>query len=110
MGTTITSYDASLDGPDERLEGRAYIAALSSESEGQAFTSRMDVTDSEISYLGNEGDYHNDLGESQRTKDTRGDEEGHEVGEVSCAGVQCKYVDKCPMRPRATDIRQDSSS
>lgn len=58
MGTAITSYDASVDGPDERLEGRSYTAALSSESEGQVFTSRMDVTDSDISFLGNEGDYH----------------------------------------------------
>lgn len=61
MGTTITSYDASIDGPDERLAGRAYIAALSSESDGVAHTSRMDVEDSDISYLGNEGDYHNDI-------------------------------------------------
>lgn len=65
LDTAITSWDASIGGPDERLEGRAYIAALSSESEDgvHTYTSRMDVEDSEISYLGNEGDYHNDIGE-----------------------------------------------
>lgn len=65
MDTAITSWDSSIDGPDERLEGRAYIAALSAESSngnGIVYTSRMDVLDSEISYLGNEGDYHNDIG------------------------------------------------
>ena len=63
MGTAITSWDASIGGPDERLAGRAYIAALSSETEDgtTVYNSRMDVEDSEISYLGNEGDYHNDI-------------------------------------------------
>ena len=64
LDTAITSWDATKDGPDERLEGRAFIAALSGEnaSKGIVYTSRMDVEDSEISYLGNEGDYHNDIG------------------------------------------------
>ncbi|CAM9349963.1 unnamed protein product [Ectocarpus sp. 6 AP-2014] len=63
LDTAITSWDASLGGPDERLEGRAYIAALSGENGAQTivYTSRMDVEDSEISFLGNEGDYHNDI-------------------------------------------------
>nr|QGV16393.1 Mannuronate C5-epimerase [Saccharina japonica] len=63
LDTAITSYDESKGGSDERLEGRAYIAALSLEDEttGEAWISRMDVEDSEISYLGNEGDYHNDI-------------------------------------------------
>ena len=62
--TAITSWDASIDGPDERLAGRAYIAALSGENSAgtKSWSSRMDVEDSEISYLGNEGDYHNDIG------------------------------------------------
>lgn len=65
IDTAVISYDESLDGPDERLEGRAYIAALSSESDDQTkvWESRMDVHNSEISYLGNEGDYHNDISE-----------------------------------------------
>lgn len=65
LDTAITSYDSSLDGPDERLEGRAYIAALSMENVGldKVWTSRMDVVESEISFLGNEGDYHNDISE-----------------------------------------------
>lgn len=64
LDTTITSWDESVGGPDERLEGRAYIAALSGENSAKTvvYTSRMDVEDSEISYLGNEGDYHNDIG------------------------------------------------
>lgn len=63
LGTAITSWDASIGAPDERLEGRAFIAALSGESDsGGVHTSRMDVEDSEISYLGNEGDFHNDIG------------------------------------------------
>ena len=59
------SYDESIDGPDERLEDRAYIAALSAENDDQTrlWESRMDVHDSEISYLGNEGDFHNDVSE-----------------------------------------------
>ncbi|CAM9971825.1 unnamed protein product [Sphacelaria rigidula] len=63
MNTNISSYDETLDGPDERLEDRAYIAALSSENNDQTkvWESRMDVNNSEISYLGNEGDYHNDV-------------------------------------------------
>lgn len=36
---------------------------LSFELDGVAHTSRMDVEDSEISYLGNEGDFHNDISE-----------------------------------------------
>lgn len=64
LDTVVTTYDASTDGPDERLDGRAYIAALSYEDDdGVAHTSRMDVERSDISYLGNEGDYHNDIGE-----------------------------------------------
>ena len=68
LDTTITSYDESKDGGDDRLDGRAYIAALSLEDEttGAAWMSRMDVEDSDISYLGNEGDYHNDIGECTR--------------------------------------------
>lgn len=66
LDTTITSWDSSVGGPDERVQedGRAYIAALSGEnaSTGKVYTSRMDVEDSEIMYLGNEGDYHNDIG------------------------------------------------
>lgn len=67
LDTVITSYDASTGAPDERLEGRAYIAALSEENLGlgKVWTSRMDVENSEISYLGNEGDYHNDISESK---------------------------------------------
>eukprot|EP00752_Nemacystus_decipiens_P001269 g1266.t1 len=65
LDTEITSWDASVDGPDERVQedGRAYIAALSSENDvlDKVYTSRMDVEDSEISYLGNVGDYHNDV-------------------------------------------------
>ncbi|CAM9430926.1 unnamed protein product [Ascophyllum nodosum] len=63
MNTAIMSYDESIDGPDERLEDRAYIAALSAENDDQTrlWESRMDVHDSEISYLGNEGDFHNDV-------------------------------------------------
>ncbi|CAM9960530.1 unnamed protein product, partial [Hapterophycus canaliculatus] len=63
LDTAITSWDLTTDAPDERLEGRAYIAALSGENAGMGivYTSRMDVEDSEISYLGNEGDYHNDI-------------------------------------------------
>lgn len=72
LDTAITSYDASTGKPDERLAGRAYIAALSQqESTGEISTSRMDVEDSEISYLGNEGDYHNDISESSRLCGTR---------------------------------------
>jgi len=69
LDTAITSWDASIGGPDERLEGRAFIAALSSETADgtHTYTSRMDVEDSEISYLGNEGDYHNDIGECAAT-------------------------------------------
>lgn len=65
VDTTIVSYDESLDGPDERLADRAYIAALSGEKNDQTrvWESRMDVDNSEISYLGNEGDYHNDVSE-----------------------------------------------
>lgn len=65
MDTVITSHDASTGAPDERLEGRAFIAALSLENleKGKVHTSRMDVERSDISYLGNEGDYHNDIGE-----------------------------------------------
>lgn len=65
INTNIISYDETLDGPDERLEDRAYIAALSSENNDQTkvWESRMDVNNSEISYLGNEGDYHNDVSE-----------------------------------------------
>ena len=68
LDTAITSYDESKGGGDERLEGRAYIAALSLEDEtsGTAWISRMDVEDSDISYLGNEGDYHNDISECPR--------------------------------------------
>lgn len=69
LDTAITSWDASVDGPDERVleadgGNRAYIAALSGENaqSGKIFTSRMDVENTEISYLGNEGDYHNDIG------------------------------------------------
>lgn len=64
LDTAITSWDESIGGPDERLEGRAYIAALSGQNADGSivYTSRMDVEDSEISYLGNEGDYHNDIG------------------------------------------------
>ncbi|CAM9602836.1 unnamed protein product [Discosporangium mesarthrocarpum] len=56
--STITSYDPATKKPDKRETGRAYIAALSSEDGGE---SRMDVYLSEISYLGNDGDYHNDI-------------------------------------------------
>lgn len=65
LGTAITSYDESTGAGDERLEGRAYIAALSleDESSNSIWSSRMDVEDSEISFLGNEGDYHNDISE-----------------------------------------------
>eukprot|EP00903_Cladosiphon_okamuranus_P007254 g7037.t1 len=68
LDTAITSWDASVGGPDERVlevdgGNRAYIAALSGESAkwGKVYTSRMDVENTEISYLGNEGDYHNDI-------------------------------------------------
>lgn len=66
LDTAITSYDASTGGPDERLAGRAFIAALSLENSDSTkkWISRMDVEDSEISYLGNEGDYHDDISES----------------------------------------------
>lgn len=65
LDTSVISYDASTGKPDERLAGRAYIAALSLEQSagGPVYTSRMDVEFSEISYLGNEGDYHNDISE-----------------------------------------------
>lgn len=71
LDTKITSWDAAAGGPDERVleDGRAYIAALSGENaeSGKVYTSRMDVEDSEISYLGNEGDYHNDIGAFDRS-------------------------------------------
>lgn len=69
--TSITSWDATVDGPDARAveSGRAFIAALSSEaSSGTVFESRMDVQGSEISYLGNAGDYHNDTGAKSAAK------------------------------------------
>lgn len=61
-----------MDGPDEREveSGRAFIAALSSEADnGMVYESRMDVEDSEISYLGNAGDYHNDTGAHEHAAD-----------------------------------------
>lgn len=70
LDTNITSWDASVSGPDVRVleDGRAYIAALSAENarSGKVYTSRMDVENSEISHLGNDGDYHSDIGTSVR--------------------------------------------
>ncbi|CAM9241261.1 unnamed protein product [Choristocarpus tenellus] len=61
LETDITSYDPETNGPDTRLAGRAYIAALSYMEGDVCMASRMDIIKSEISFVGNEGDYHNDI-------------------------------------------------
>lgn len=51
--THVTTWDPQANGPDTLLEnGRAFIHINSMENNGVALESRMDIIDSEISYLG----------------------------------------------------------